>query len=74
MGSKKYSLDGQDIRKILTGAAIVATGAALTYISENIAGIDFGSYTPVIVGAWSVIANFVRKLLTDYSKDSTNGQ
>lgn len=49
--------------KVARGAGIAAAGAALTYLAEAIPGLDFGQYTPIIVAAFSVFVNLVRKYL-----------
>jgi hypothetical protein len=42
---------------------IAAAGAALTYASAAITGLDFGEMTPIVVVGWSVFANYARKVL-----------
>ncbi len=64
-GSKALSLSKGDIKKIGKGLLIALTGAALTYITEQIPNVDFGVWTPAVVAGWSVIVNAVRQLLTD---------
>lgn len=54
----------EDILKVLKGAGIAAAGAVLTYVTQWVSGADFGSYTPMIVAGWSVVANALRKLVT----------
>lgn len=53
-----------DAIKIAKGAGIAAIGAVLTYLTAWISGADFGSYTPMVVAAWSIVANLVRKFIT----------
>jgi hypothetical protein len=55
------------LQKVLTGAFIAGAGAILTYLSEWVAGADFGDYTPLIVAGFSVLSNIVRKLAVVYS-------
>lgn len=59
----------ESARKVITGAVIVAVGAALTYASDAITraatGGGLGEYGPAVVAVWSVVTNFVRKLITD---------
>lgn len=50
-----------NIKKVLIGALIAASGAVLTYLTAWASGTDFGSYTPVVVAVLSVFANIVRK-------------
>ena len=59
--STKFTLDGIDWKKILIGAGVAATGAALTYLTDVVSGLKPGAYTPLIVAGWSIIANIIRK-------------
>ena len=68
------SLNWTDIRKVLIGAVLAAIGAALTYLSEWISGTDFGEWTPIVVAVWSVVANFLRKLIAGpFNPEKPNG-
>jgi len=69
MGSKKYSLNIADGKRILLGLGIAVAGAVLTYLTDLIPYVDFGAYTPIVVAVWSVIANTVRKFIKDYSNE-----
>jgi hypothetical protein len=59
-------LDWTGLKKVGIGALIAGAGAGLTYLTANIANVDFGSYTPIVVSAFSIGVNFLRKLLTKY--------
>ncbi|MBI5071659.1 hypothetical protein HZB93_02065 [Candidatus Falkowbacteria bacterium] len=61
--SDKMTLDQVDWKKVLTGLGIALVGAAMTYISGWITGVDFGAWTPLVVAGWSAITNLVRKFL-----------
>lgn len=50
------------INKVLRGASIAAAGAILTYLSEFVAGHDFGEWTPLVTAFFSILTNIVRKL------------
>jgi hypothetical protein len=63
--SNFLSLNKEDFKRIGMGAAVAVTGALLTYLSQVITTIDFGAYTPIIMAVWSVVANIVRKWLTN---------
>lgn len=65
MGSKLFQLNAEDYKKIGKGALIAVGGALLTYLSETIANIDFGQYTPVVMAVWTIIFNAARKALTN---------
>lgn len=67
MASKLYKLNQEDLKKIGVGALVAVVGALLTYFSETIASVDFGDLTPVVMALWSVVANIVRKFLTNSS-------
>lgn len=65
--STKFSLNNVDWKKIAVGAGVAITGALLTYISQTLTTVDFGQYTPIVVAFWSVVANIVRKWMSDYT-------
>lgn len=67
MDSKQYTLNTFDWKKILIGSGIAATGAVLTYGTSLVANTNFGEWTPVVVAAWSIVANIVRKWLAGAS-------
>lgn len=62
--SKKFTLNKEDFKKVLVGLLIAMGGAGATYLTDFIANTDFGEYTPLVVAAWSVVINLVRKFLT----------
>ena len=63
--SKARDFIPEDVYSIIRGAFIAAGGIFLTYLSEEISiyitGQDFGTWTPVVVGFWSVVVNTVKK-------------
>jgi hypothetical protein len=61
--SKKYSLNGQDIDKILKGACIALGGAVLTYFLSVLPEVDFGPYTAVVSATLSIAINAGLKFL-----------
>jgi len=71
-GSKKYELNTRDGMKILVGLGVALAGAALTYAATVITEVDFGSWTPIVVAGFAVVANVVRKWVTTNS-DSDSG-
>jgi len=71
VGAARWSISGFDWKRILVGAGVALAGVLLTYGTEWISGTDFGSWTPVVVGMWSVIANIIRKWITDNSNVTT---
>lgn len=62
--SKKYQLNSKDLMKIFHGLLIALGGATLTYVTEIIPMIELGDFSPLVVAAWSVIINLVRKFVT----------
>jgi hypothetical protein len=47
------------------GALMAAAGAGLTYALAHVTDLEFGSMTPVLVAALSVLANYVHKVATE---------
>jgi len=66
--SKSGQLNAIDWNKIAIGLSVAVVGAIMTYLTDLIPNIDLGVWTPIVVSAWSVIANIVRKWLKDYTK------
>lgn len=65
--SKKFQLNKTDLQKIATGALVAVGGALLTYLTQVVAQIDFGDFTPVAVALSSILVNVARKFIADYS-------
>jgi len=63
--SPKYKLTKDDLRSIGIGLVVALAGAFVTYITEIIAHIDFGEWTPVVVTLNSVLANAIRKFISE---------
>jgi len=63
MESKKYSLNKEDLKKILIGACIALGGSFLTYLSAILTQIDMGIYTPVVVAIFSILINTGKKFI-----------
>jgi len=63
--SQPGTLDKVDMFKLLRNAVIYAIGAFLTYLSENLTGVDLGTWTPIVVIIISGMLDAVRKLLKD---------
>lgn len=63
--SKFGTLDKTDWKKVGKGLLIAVAGAALTYATEFIPTVDWGSYTPVVVAGASVLINLAWKLLAE---------
>lgn len=65
--SKRFSLNKADMQKVATGALVAIGGALLTYLTQTVANIDFGDFTPVAVALSSILVNVARKYIADYS-------
>jgi hypothetical protein len=61
MASTQFSLNAFDWKKVATGAGIAVAGALLTYVTQVVASLEPGPWTPVIVAVWSVVVNIVKK-------------
>ena len=64
MASTQFSLNAVDWKKVATGAGIAVVGALLTYVTQVIASLEPGPWTPAIVAAWSVMVNIAKKWIT----------
>lgn len=65
MGSKRYSLDTTDWKKVGIGLLMALSGVALEQVTEVILDTDFGQWTGVVVAGYSVLANAARKWIKD---------
>lgn len=65
MGSKRFRLSVTDWQKIWTGFLVACVGAIITFLTEQIPGVDFGEWQFLAVAVASTIANFLRKLISD---------
>ena len=61
--SEKLKVSKNDLVKVGKGALIAGAGAILTYLTTAITSLDFGEYTPVVVAGFSILINFLRKLI-----------
>jgi len=66
--SQVGAMNSTDLKKIGKGLIIAVVGAVLTYGTETIPGVNLGSLTPIVVAGWSIVANFVRKWLSNSGK------
>ncbi len=69
MGSKSFALDVGDIASLLKNALLVAVSAFLTVLVNNLASLDLGQYTPMIVPMIAVILNTAIQWVRDNSKE-----
>ena len=68
MGSKRFSLNGADVVKLLKNAGLVGGSAALTYIANNIGQLDLGATMGLVVPIVAVALDSAIKWLKDGTK------
>lgn len=61
----RFSLSSYDWKSLAIGLGITLLGAGLTYLSEAIAKVDFGNYTPLVMTVWAFLVNAVRKFISE---------
>lgn len=66
--SKRWTINSIDWKKIGVGALIAMGGALLTYVVEVFGNIDFGQFAVIVIPAFGILVNFLRKLISNYSK------
>ena len=66
MGSKKYSLNGEDLKTLGLNTVFVSLAAGLTYLGTEVANVDWGSMTALVVP----IATLLLGTATKWAKDS----
>ena len=66
MESKKFEIDKVGWIKVVKGAGIAGGAAVLAYLLEAIPGMNFGQYTPAIVGVLAILINMGRKWIISY--------
>ncbi|MHA1482293.1 MAG: hypothetical protein ACTSQA_02505 [Candidatus Heimdallarchaeaceae archaeon] len=54
------SFDKESIIKILRGGLIAGGGVLAVYILEEIAGLDFGTWSVMVAGLCSVLINTIK--------------
>ncbi len=68
MGSKRFTLNGTDVVKLLKNAGLVGGAAALTYIANNIGQLDLGATMGLVVPIVAVALDSAIKWLKDGTK------
>jgi hypothetical protein len=59
--SEAFSFIPEDIKSLAVGALIAGIGALVTFIAENISGVNFGQWTFIVIPAVGVLVNAIRK-------------
>lgn len=67
MGSKAFALNTTDLISVGKNAALVGLAAVLTYVGENLAKLDLGSMSALVVPVVVVLINTTVK----WAKDNT---
>ena len=63
--SRRFALDGVDLRKLGTGFLVALVGAAATFLTDAATAIDFGMWSPFVAMTVSVVVNALRKWAGD---------
>lgn len=50
---------------LLENVLLVSVASALTYITQNVSGNDFGQYTPLIIASASILLGYLQKVLAN---------
>jgi len=66
--SKGLSFDKNDMIVIVKNAILVGAAAAVTFLAENLAKVDFGQSTALVIPIVAVVLNTVSRWLKDYTK------
>lgn len=64
-GSPKGRLNAEDVGRLLRNGLIYGLGTAAVYILTQVSGMDFGVYTPLIIGLCAGLIDALRKALRD---------
>lgn len=66
--SKSYVLDVNDLMNVGKNALLVGVAALLTYVGENVAKIDLGSMSALVVPVVVVVVNTLVNWIKDHTK------
>lgn len=66
--SKSYVLDVNDLINVGKNALLVGVAALLTYVGENVAKIDLGSMSALVVPVVVVVVNTLVNWIKDHTK------
>ena len=69
-GSSKFSLDLTDLINVCKTGLFVAVAAFISYLINNLAKLDFGAYTALIVPVITLVLDTIAKWLKDNSAKS----
>lgn len=66
--SKGFSFDKNDLTVVFKNAILVGAAAAVTFLAENIAKLDLGQSTALVIPIVAVVLNSLSRWLKDYTK------
>lgn len=64
--AKSFSFGEYEFKKFAKGLGIAFAGAFATYLAEYIPGVDFGTWTPLVVMANSALVNAIQLWVTNH--------
>jgi len=67
-GSKSFQLNQADLIKLAKNALLVSLAAGLTFVGENLANINIGPSSALIVPVVALAVNTLVRWIKDYSK------
>lgn len=68
MGSDKFKINTGDLMNVLKNGLLVAVGAFITYIMNNLHIIDLGTYTALVIPIVTLVLDTIVKWAKDNSK------
>lgn len=68
MGSGPFALNTTDLVSVAKNAVLVGLAAVLTYVGENLAKIDLGNMSALVVPVVAVVINTIVKWAKDNTK------
>lgn len=66
--SKSFALDANDLVNVCKNALLVGFAAVLTYVGENIAKVDLGAMSALVVPVVVVVVNTLVNWIKDHTK------
>ena len=65
--SKGFSFDKNDLIVVLKNALLVGAAAGVTFLAENLAKLDLGQSTALVIPIVAVVLNTLSRWLKDYT-------
>jgi len=65
MPSQSFELNKDDLKSLGRGAVIALAGALIVFLTDVVAGLNFGAFTPFAVALSAVVVNFLRKWVAE---------